>query len=114
MLNIFLTTTIKTMAKGTVKDPTGHQSQPHDFGYLQRQNESDPNLKWADETDKLKAIPFLTKKPDGTIYEVGQELQFHPKTVGVFEFRKFGGQVFVGPFLGTIGIAEIIHPEEGL
>ena len=100
------------MARGTVKDPTGHQSQPHDFGFIQRsKNENNPNLVWPipddPENENYKAIPWLkTLKPDGTEYQAGDPIDFHTRTVGVFEFKKFGSQIFVGPFLGTIGIAE--------
>ena len=87
------------MARGTVKDPTGHQSQPHDFGYIQRANENDPDLIWPDPTqpENLKAIPFPNKEINGVrpYPKEGIPISFLPRKATVS---------YKGTELGTIGI----------
>ena len=89
------------MSKGTVKDPTGHQSPGHDFGYIQRdKSENNKDLVWPlpdnPANDNYKAIPFQNLEPDGTKYKTGDQVDFKSRTAEVFYKNKR---------LGTIGIA---------
>jgi pyruvate formate-lyase activating enzyme-like uncharacterized protein len=102
------------MARGTVKDPTGHQSKPHDFGYIQRdKSENNKDLVWPlpdnPANDNYKAIPFKNEEPDGTRYNEGDPVDFKSRTAHVVyltkkeldDFHKH----FPDKYLGTIGIA---------
>jgi hypothetical protein len=43
------------MPRGTVKDPTGHQSSPYEFGFIKRNK-----LKWP-KLNRFKVIPYLNR-----------------------------------------------------
>ena len=96
------------MARGTVKDPTGHQSKSYDFGYIQRTEafSQDPETMevhstlWADDL-KPKVIPFLNKP------EKAGDDSTRPHAQGqTFDFKVVEAEVhYEGKCLGTIGIA---------
>ena len=102
------------MAKGTVKDPTGHQSGPYDFGYIQRTDgfsfdeQNRPiSVLWPKDIT-AKVIPFLNKptKPgddNSRPYAQGQPFDFDVVEAEVH---------YAGECLGTIGIAVKQKPLE--
>ena len=79
------------MAKGTVKDPTGHQSKEYDYGYIKR-----GALKWPG-VNRFKVIPFLSpRNAEGEpLYEIGEGVDFDVKEATI----TYNGRT------GTIGIA---------
>ena len=84
------------MGKGSVKDPTGHQSQDYDFGYIQRIPESFNEygeLAWPDGSAQPKAIPFFNKED---CLKVGTPVTFDSVQAEVY---------LDGECIGTIGIA---------
>jgi len=82
------------MPRGTVKDPAGHQSKEHDFGYIQRE-EGPP---WSEDEGPYKAIPFKNRdKNQDRIYT-------KPKEIAKFKSRT-AEVVYKGKVMGTIGIA---------
>jgi len=92
------------MARGTVKDPQGHQSRSYDFGYIQRKGGDN----WPDEQGRKKAIPFFNGKDHGK--------RIFPKTKVDVEFEVREAVVYLetdaegNPLknrieVGTIGIA---------
>ena len=103
------------MGKGSVKDPTGHQSNGYDFGYIQRiatTKRESIKLKWPDKSEQTKSIPFLNKKKIGgeeplfKIKDIGQEVDFTSvKAVIYLETDLKGKKIKKRIKLGTIGIA---------
>ena len=90
------------MPRGTVKDPTGHQSGPYDFGYIQRIPENFSQLEdlaWPGSTQS-RVIPFLNKdKAKG------------PAVGTIVNFQSVQAEVYLdGECLGTIGIAVNVVP----
>ena len=82
------------MARGTVKDPTGHQSKNYDFGYVQREAGAP---EWPDNGGP-KVIPFLNRVDNGDrIYDkAGDPVDYVPRRANV---------VYKGRIMGSIGIA---------
>ena len=75
------------MAKGTVKDPTGHQSKSYDFGYIQRtegfsldeETKEIVSTLWEDDL-KPKVIPFYNPRiENGRLYNFGDLVEFDVK-----------------------------------
>ena len=103
------------MAKGRVKDPAGHQSGPYDFGYIQRiaTNMKERNkLKWPDNSEQTKSIPFLNKKKIGgktpifTVKNIGKDVEFMVLEAVIYLEKTKGGKKRKKQIkLGTIGIA---------
>ena len=102
-------------SSGKVKDPKGHQSGTYDFGYIQRvatRKGEAIELKWPDNSEQTKSIPFLNKKKIGgrarifNMKDIGKDVNFTSvKTVVYLEDPK-GGKKSKKPIkLGTIGVA---------
>ena len=101
------------MSRGTVKDPTGHQSPDHAFGYLQR-TKGNPDIHWKDVTDngRFKVIPYLNK------IDLGNPDQKHSEPdEAVVRFQSVKAYVCyeedgVYKKIGDIGIAVLNTQEE--
>jgi len=98
------------MPRGTVKDPAGHQSPDHEFGYIQRipGNEEGltfDDLKWGDGSQQVKVIPFLNRihPDDGNplFQKAGSPEDFTSVTAYVY-VKNGEGETLE---LGNIGIA---------
>ena len=100
------------MAKGTVKDPTGHQSKDYDFGYIQRHDLGWPEQNGNPWHAKLtpKAIPYLNKS------DLGENSPLHPRPGIDVDFESREAVVCKenpdGSYtkVGTIGIAICTDP----
>jgi hypothetical protein len=89
------------MPRGTVKDPTGHQSKDYDFGYIQRMPEDFDEygkLVWPDGSAQPKSIPFLNSEAN---LKVGTSVTFDSVEAEVYH---------QGECVGTIGIAINVVP----
>jgi len=103
------------MARGKVKDPQGHQSVAYDFGYIQRVAETTKEmkkLKWPDNSEQTKSIPFLNKKKVGgksplfKNKDIGKEVNFSSVEAVVYLERSINGKKIKKRIrLGTIGVA---------
>ena len=89
------------MPRGTVKDPTGHQSGPYDFGYIQRIPENFTQLEdlaWPGSTQS-RVIPFFNSEAN---LKVGTPVTFDSVEAEVY---------YQGKSVGTIGIAINVVPD---
>ena len=106
------------MARGTVKDPRGHQSDDRDFGYIQRkiggvEKLTFDQIKWEDGSEQIKVIPFRNNQLN---YGFGQKVKFksikaHVVLLDGDEVVKFQKD-FPGGYLGTIGIADEVEYDD--
>ena len=102
-------------SSGKVKDPKGHQSGTYDFGYIQRvatKKGETQDLKWPDNSEQTKSIPFLNKKKIGerarlfNMKDIGKDVKFTSVEAVVYlEVGKGGKKSKKSIKLGTIGIA---------
>jgi len=92
------------MARGTVKDPQGHQSKSYDLGYLQRKGKNN----WPDDMATKKVIPFFNGK-DHTkrIFPKAKvDVEFEVREAVVYlETDAAGNPLKEKIEVGTIGIA---------
>ena len=108
------------MASGKVKDPTGHQSGPYDFGYIKRLDnanwpepdpKNDPGFDPEDDPKK-KVIPYLNRvSPNENLDPVDPETQLRYILQDKVDFDVIKAKViglqepFENVTLGTIGVA---------
>jgi len=103
------------MSRGKVKDPQGHQSTAYDFGYIQRVAETVKEvkkLKWPDNSEQTKSIPFLNKKKVGgktplyKVSDIGKDVKFESVEAVVYLESSLNGKKLKKRIrLGTIGVA---------
>ena len=99
------------MARGTVKDPQGHQSRSYDFGYLQRKGGDD----WPDEAGNKKVIPFFNGKDHNKrIFPKPKEnVEFEVREAVVYLEKDAEGNPLPSKIeVGTIGISFEVKPDK--
>ena len=98
------------MAKGTVKDPEGHQSNSYDFGYIKRKG----NYDWPDEMGRKKVIPFFNGNDhENRIFpKPNVDVDFEVREAMVYLEKDENGNPLPQKIpIGTIGIAYEVKPD---
>ena len=119
------------MSRGTVKDPTGHQSKSYDFGYIQRtegfslDSQNQPvSILWPEDIT-AKVIPFLNKPQNpeddtSRLHKKDDDLDFNVAEAHIIistfktqkDTQKAVDDIAGLTYQGTIGIAVPDLPKE--